>query len=254
MQYNYVPQGTDLRISPARHMTIAAAQQVEQPVLAPALTDWSDFTDSDMRAWNQWAATSSPDEIVRELAQTDARIMLSTSFGPESAVALHLLHRHLPETPVVWVDSGYNTPETCEFVQKMQRRFELNLHIYRPNGDWELRGDRDLATAGVVEQMTEQERDSLSQHFKREPFDRAIADLRPEIWLAGIRRDETEFRRSLDVFSQGRPGVVRVAPLFYTGEQWTHDYLHRHELPGHHPYRDIVKGEEAQRECGLHDR
>lgn len=32
---------------------------------------------------------------------------------------------------------------------------------------------------------------------KLEPFARALEDFQPEVWLTGIRREETELRKSL---------------------------------------------------------
>lgn len=229
-------------------MQTAKQAQIEN---RPLHTNWSQVSDSDLQEWNRWAAGRSPTEILAAVATLDARIISSTSFGTESAVGLHLSHCFLPEIPVVWVDSGYNTTETYRFAKRLHKRLHLNLRTYHPLTNWPLKGNRNLAEPGVIEQFSETERDSLSVHFKREPFARAIAELRPNIWVTGIRRDETNFRRTLNVFTRGRPGVVRIAPLFQTSDRWIEQYLQQHKLPGYHSYRDIVKGEEA-RECGLH--
>ena len=42
--------------------------------------------------------------------------MVSSSFGAQSAVMLHLVTRQQPDIPVVLIDTGYLFPETYQFV------------------------------------------------------------------------------------------------------------------------------------------
>src|ERR1039457_1744127 len=58
-------------------------------------------------------------------------IMLSSSFGAQSAVTLHLVTQQWSEIPVVLVDTGYLFPETYRFVDELTDRLKLNLQVYR---------------------------------------------------------------------------------------------------------------------------
>src|SRR5277367_5851718 len=58
-------------------------------------------------------------------------IMLSSSFGAQSAVSLHLVTRQWSEIPVVLVDTGHLFPETYRFVDELSDRLKLNLKVYR---------------------------------------------------------------------------------------------------------------------------
>src|SRR5271155_2277635 len=74
----------------------------------------------------------SAEERVRwALERFRPEIMLSTSFGAQSAVSLHLVTRQWPEIPVVLVDTGYLFPETYRFADELTARLKLNLKIYR---------------------------------------------------------------------------------------------------------------------------
>ena len=57
--------------------------------------------------------------------------LLSSSFGVQAAVMLHLVTRTQPRIPVVFVDTGYLFPETYRFVDELTERLHLNLHVYR---------------------------------------------------------------------------------------------------------------------------
>src|ERR1700744_3829132 len=58
-------------------------------------------------------------------------IMLSTSFGVQSAVLLHMVTQQWSDIPVVMVDTRYLFPETYRFADYLTERLKLNLKIYR---------------------------------------------------------------------------------------------------------------------------
>ncbi|MEM7790781.1 MAG: phosphoadenosine phosphosulfate reductase family protein, partial [Verrucomicrobiota bacterium] len=59
-------------------------------------------------------------------------LVLSTSFGIQSAVMLHLVTQLIPEIPVVFIDTGYLFPETYRFAAELSERLNLNLKTYQP--------------------------------------------------------------------------------------------------------------------------
>ena len=56
---------------------------------------------------------------------------LSSSFGTQAAVSLHLLTQVDPNVPVILVDTGYLFAETYRFVDELTTRLKLNLKVYR---------------------------------------------------------------------------------------------------------------------------
>ena len=58
-------------------------------------------------------------------------LVMSTSFGIQSAVMLHLITRIIPKVPVIWVDTGYLPAETYRFARTLTKRLKLNLKIYQ---------------------------------------------------------------------------------------------------------------------------
>jgi phosphoadenosine phosphosulfate reductase len=92
---------------------------------------------------------------------------------------------------------------------------------------------------------------------KLEPFERALAEHRPALWLTGIRREETDFRRGLDVVTRDHrgsydaAGLYKVAPLFHWTQAQLDGYLAEHGLPDSARYFDPTKVH-AGRERGLH--
>ncbi|MEQ8802934.1 MAG: phosphoadenosine phosphosulfate reductase family protein [Haliea sp.] len=112
--------------------------------------------------------------------------------------------------------------------------------------------ERRNAIMGGIPTVDEEERHrEFTRQVKLEPFARALADLQPEVWFTGIRREETEYRRTLDIVSLDDRGILKVAPLFYWSEQDVEQYMAQHQLPTCRHYFDPTKVHDG-RECGLH--
>ena len=70
--------------------------------------------------------------IVAWALERAANPVLSTNFRPGAAAFIHLVTRARPGIPVIWVDTGYNTPATYRHVEALVARWKLNLHCYTP--------------------------------------------------------------------------------------------------------------------------
>jgi len=158
--------------------------------------------------------------------------VLSSSFGAQSAVALHLLASRAPKTPVVLVDTGYLFPETYQFIDQLRDRLDLNLHIYRSN----LSPAWQEARFGKLWEQGLEGIERYNALNKVEPMQRALADLRAGTWFAGLRRSQSSTRRQIDVLEH-RDGRFKVHPLADWTDRDIGRYLSRHQLP-YHPLWD----------------
>ena len=155
-------------------------------------------------------------------------LVMSSSFGAQSAALLHLVTRVLPDLPVILVDTGYLFPETYRFILDLKRRLGLNLHVATPR-----------VTPAWLEaihgRLWEQGQDGLARYhqlMKIEPMNRALSDLGATAWIAGLRRGQTRHRATLRRV-EAQDGLVKIHPILdWTGRD-VHDYLTRHDLPLH---------------------
>lgn len=187
-----------------------------------------------------------PHSIVRQALRYAERPLLSTNFRPRAAALLHLVTRIVPDIPVVWVDSGYNTPATYRFVEAVTQRLKLNLKVYTPL----VSSARRTAVLGGVPGLDDPAHEAFTQEVKLEPFERALRELAPDLWFTGIRAEQTDFRKTLGVISRGPFGTTRVAPFFALTGLDLEDYLYEHDLPDNDDYVDPTKVLD-RRECGL---
>ncbi len=195
--------------------------------------------------------------------------VLSSSFGIQSAVMLHLLTSIKPDIPVVLIDTGYLFAETYQFIDSMTQRLDLNLQVYRSelSPAWQEARYGELWAQGL---------EGLKQYNhinKVEPMQRALAQLNVGSWYAGLRRQQANSRAELPVLKV-QNGRFKMHPIIDWSNRDVHHYLTQHNLPyhplwergyvsvgDHHSSRPLELGmseEETRfsglkRECGLHE-
>lgn len=201
----------------------------------------------DLEKINAELKDKSPAEIVKWSIETNLKLIATTKFGPHSAALLHLVTQQKPDTTILWADHGYNTKPTYLFAEELIKKLNLNMEIYRP----EMTSAHRDAIMGGIPELDDELHAEFTRQVKLEPFNNAFDELQPEIWLTGIRKDQTDFRQSLDIVTMSQRGVYKVAPLFNWTEIDLEGYLYENDLPTERDYYDPTKIL-SNRECGLH--
>ena len=191
----------------------------------------------------------SSNEIINWVCESARAPVVSTSFGPNSAVLLHLVTRYIPDIPVIWVDSGYNTNATYQFALALIEQLDLNMKIFTPNSTSAF---LNVKMKGIPDVETQAHAD-FTNTVKLDPFRRALDELDPDMWITGIRAQETEYRKSLNRVTRYSLNCLKVAPVLNWLDQDIIDYIAKYQLPIENNYFDPTKSIEG-RECGLHTR
>jgi phosphoadenosine phosphosulfate reductase len=204
--------------------------------------------DLDFDTVNKTLRDAPAGEIVAWALGLGRRVVATTSMGRNAAVMLHLVSLVDKSVPTIWVDTGYNLRDTYVVAERLIRDLEVNIQVYSPV----MTSERRNALMGGIPTVDEEERHrDFTRQVKLEPFERALQDFQPEVWLTGIRRDETEHRKTLDIVSADGRGLVKVAPIFYWSDDDVEAYMERFDLPTCRHYFDPTKVHDG-RECGLH--
>jgi phosphoadenosine phosphosulfate reductase len=197
------------------------------------------------------------------------RVVLTSSFGAQSAVCLHMVTRQQADIPVVLVDTGYLFPETYRFIDELTERLALNLHIYRAphSAAWQ------EARYGKLWEQGLEGLERYNRLNKVEPMQRALRDLNAAAWISGLRRQQAKSRRQIEVLVW-RNGRCKIHPLIDWTDRDIYRYLSQHGLPYHplwhqgyvsigdvHTTRPLLDGMSEEdtrffglkRECGLHE-
>ncbi len=203
------------------------------------------------------------------LERFPGHVVLTSSFGAQSAVCLHLVTVQQPDIPVVLIDTGYLFPETYQFIDELGERLALNLHIYRAQHSpaWQ------EARYGKLWEQGLEGIERYNHINKVEPMQRALKELSATAWISGLRRQQAKSRQHLEVLLW-RNGRCKIHPLIDWTDRDVYRYLTQYGLPYHplweqgyvsigdvHTTRQLSEGmteEETRffglkRECGLHE-
>jgi phosphoadenosine phosphosulfate reductase len=212
---------------------------------------------------------SASQRVERTLELLPGEHVLTSSFGAQSAVMLHLVNTVNPGVSVVLLDTGYLFPETYGFIDELTERLKLNLKVFRAESSpaWQETRFGKLWDQG----LTGIER--YNRINKQEPLDRALNELHARTWFAGLRRTQAKTRARIFPIEFKR-GRYKVHPLFDWSDRDIGRYLEKHQLPYHplwkqgyvsigdwHTTRSLAQVTNMdelrffglKRECGLHE-
>ena len=214
------------------------------------------------------APLSATERLAFAFEQLPGAHVLSSSFGAQAAVALHLATQVRPDVPVVLVDTGYLFPETYRFVDELTLRLKLNLHVAHPavSAAWIEARHGKLWENGV------EGLDRYGRIAKVEPMQRKLDELGAGTWISGLRRAQSASRTALPLLSL-HGGRFKLHPIADWSDREVGQYLKRHALPYHplwekgyvsigdwHTTKSLAEAGSVEgtrffglkRECGLH--
>src|SRR3954468_1430821 len=188
----------------------------------------------DLATFNQLFERQSPVDIVKwSVAQFGPDLVMTSSFGAESALLIHMAVQELPDIRIIMVDTGYLFPETHAFMEQLRHRFNLNVWSYRTRNDpiaW-------LHQAGEENPTWRKDVDACCAANKNEPMERAMRELQPKAWLRGIRRNQAETRKAAGFVEwSNRYRCYAVSPLLNWTSKDIYGYMKQHDLPYHPLY------------------
>ena len=226
----------------------------------------------------RWAALPAAELLAELVTQFGDRAAIGTSFQKTGLAIIDLAMQCVPDARVFTIDTGRLFPETLAYLQTIRARYRLRLEVFAsaatdvagfiaPDESWE--------TQLVVKPHLRQQ---CCYARKILPRNRALRNV--DVWIAGIRQDQSAFRRTCQkiatVIIEGRP-IIKVLPLFDWTEAAVDDYLQSRHVPLHPLYAQgyqtigcrfpcttpSVPGEaaragrwrweaDAARECGFH--
>jgi phosphoadenosine phosphosulfate reductase len=199
----------------------------------------------------------------------ESEFVLSSSFGIQAAVCLHMITAVKADTPIILTDTGYLFPETYQFIDDLTKQLNLNLKIYSAEHSpaWQEARYGKLWDQGV---------DGLTKYNlinKVEPMKRALKELNAKTWFSGLRRSQSSSREDLPVLSI-QNNCFKFLPIIDWGNKEVHYYLEENGLSYHplweqgyvsvgdvqtsRPLELGMSEEETRffglkRECGLHE-
>ena len=179
----------------------------------------------DYEKLNQEFEGKQAEEIIRwAVGEFTPDLAMSTSFGAESAVLLHLVTQIYPTIPVLFTNTGFHFKETLEHRDYLVKRLNLNLRELKP----EMPNEQFLAQYG---KLYEKDPDACCAMNKIAPFEKALKDYKA--WITGIRHNQAATRKTAHFVERYRDRMVKINPLLDWNGRVFLDYTKKHDLPYH---------------------
>ena len=126
---------------------------------------------------------SAQDQLQWGFEQFDERFVLTTSFGIQSAVLLHMTVglKSNDKPKVIWIDTGYLPKETYNYAEELTKLFELNLVVAQSP----ISPARMEASFGRLwETGVQKDLEKYHQIRKVEPLEKAFSELNVQCWAS----------------------------------------------------------------------
>ena len=159
------------------------------------------------------------------LEEFPGRIAVSSSFGAESAVLLHLVSQVYRAAPVVFLDTGKHFAETLEYRQQLTNLFGLkDVRIITPD-------EAELAVEDADGGLHNIDTDACCDLRKTRPLKRSLGGF--DAWITGRKRYQNADREELPIFEEDIDGKIKVNPLANWSQSDIAVYANTHNLPNH---------------------
>jgi len=174
---------------------------------------------------------TAPQRLAWAVEQFADGFALTTSFGIQSSVLLHMLSR-LPEghsVPVIWVDTGYLPEETYRYSEQLIELFKVRLVVSQSTispARMEALHGRLWETGDVLDLET------YHRIRKVEPLEQAMADQGVTCWASGVRSSQTDHRRAMSWLDPIRERLS-LRPLLDWTPRDIYYYMQEYNLPQH---------------------
>lgn len=212
---------------------------------------------------------SSEERLLWAEKNFSGEMIMTSSFGIQAAICLHLTARLREKVPIIFIDTGYLFKETYLYANKLADIYRLDIHCYCPK----ITPSHQEAIYGRLWENGIEGLNLYLELTKLEPMRRALDEWKPSLWISGLRRQQADSRANRPVIEE-QGGVFKLYPIVDWSDQEVSDFVTQHNLPRHpleiegyisvgdwHSTTKWGTGMRAQdvrygglkRECGLHD-
>ena len=174
---------------------------------------------------------SAQDQLQWGYEQFNEKFVLTTSFGIQSAVLLHMTVglKCTNKPKVIWIDTGYLPKETYKYAEQLTKLFGLDLVTAQSP----LSPARMEALYGRLwETGIKKDLEKYHQIRKVEPLEKTLYSLNVHCWASGVRKGQTKNRQSMANIDYIRDRLT-LRPLLNWSKKDIFYYMETNNLPQH---------------------
>lgn len=173
-------------------------------------------------------------------------VIVTTSFGYQSALLFFLLDEAGVNAKYLYISSKLSYGNIPAHRNRIKDLFDIQIDEINRD-DW-----LENETNGIeFIQLSDVKKADICRDLKRTPLLEYSKKYNRNIWVTGIRRDQSS-SRALTQFVNGTDlGMVKIAPMYNWVSSDAYELMKYCKLPINEDYKDLCKMNN-KKECGLH--
>ena len=145
-----------------------------------------DFSQDQIKKLNIQFKGIPPEEIISWAIKYANNPVVTTNFRPYEVAILNAVTQVRKNIPVVWCDTGYNTPQTYKHAEMLIEKLGLNIKLFVPR---QTSAHRDVIMG--IPGIEDKRHAEFTEQVKLEPFRRAMAEIKPDVWFTNLKDGKT---------------------------------------------------------------
>jgi len=183
------------------------------------------LTEFEIKQLSRHFETREVEELLEwAVARFAPRLVMTSSFGAEGVVLIDKLARVASQTPIIYLDTGFQFQETDQLKDRLRERYGLNIV--------EARAHLSVAEQKIVhgDRLFARDPDLCCRLRKVEPLREALRG--QDAWIAALRRDQSPTRAGIGVIEwSATHELVKIHPLAHWSRKQVWQYIVENELP-----------------------
>lgn len=163
---------------------------------------------------------------IQEMKRGNKKFFATSSFQTQGVPFLHILSETEPSIPIFFINTGFHFSETIIFKTQLAEQFHLNVI------DLSSKITKAEQRNAKGEFLFVEDPGKCCFYNKVKPLNEILPNY--DVWISGIRKSQTEFRKNIKTWEKTDDGkVLRYHPLIEWEDYMIMDYIKMHNLPRH---------------------
>lgn len=176
-------------------------------------------------------------EIVSQALDKSENPVISSSFGKDSIVLIHLVHQ-FDSVPIIFNKTGVQFKETIDFMKKIEEEWNLDLAIVKPRQSfWEIVDEYGYPKESRNSKTGDRRQPKCCKILKEDPMREFIKENEIDLDFVGLCGDEGRQRRWAYIqkgsayYEHKTWNVMKCIPLIFWESENIWKYIKSHDLP-----------------------
>lgn len=182
--------------------------------------------------------------IIAQALDTHSRPLVSSSFGKDSTVLIHLVKQHTQNFEVNFTKTGVQFKETEEFKDYLTELWNLKVHVLKPEVSyWECVKKHGYPSTSRNSKTGDKRAPACCRELKEKPFKKFLKAHAFDLNFVGLTGDEGRQRRwdyirqGCAIYANKSIGMDKCIPMIWWTQKDVWDYIEKHSLPENPAYK-----------------